>query len=65
MSKGKQRPDLVDVRPKDVMFSTAGQTGWAQKRCDISGHKGQMVEGDFHHLHSKFYDAESDGPIDE
>ena len=58
--KGKQRPDSVDVRPKDVMFSTAGPTGWAQKRRDITNHKGLRKEGDFSDQHHKFYDPESD-----
>ena len=61
--RGKQRPETVDVRPKDAMFSTAGQTGWAQKRRDIRDHKGEMVEGDFHHLHSKFW-SEGDEPVE-
>jgi len=58
MNQGKQRPDLVDKRPKDALFSTAGQTGWAQKRRDIRNHKGNMKEGDFHHLHDKLAEPE-------
>jgi hypothetical protein len=59
MNQGKQRPDLVDVRPKGALFSQAGQTGWKRKR-DISDHKGGKSEEDFHHLHSKFWSPGDD-----
>jgi hypothetical protein len=55
--RGKQRPELVDKRPRRVLFSTAGQTGWRRRR-DLRGHKGNMKEGDFSHLHHKFADPE-------
>jgi hypothetical protein len=51
--RGKQRPDLEDKRPKDALFSSAGQTGWKRRR-DISTHKGNKKEGDFSHLHDRF-----------
>ena len=60
--KGKQRPELVDKRPRRVLFSTAGQTGWRRRR-DISTHKGSnLKEGDFSHLHDKFW-GEGDDPV--
>jgi hypothetical protein len=55
--RGQQRPELVDVRPKEALFSSAGQTGWKRRR-DISTHKGNLSEKDFHHLHDKFADPE-------
>jgi hypothetical protein len=36
------------------MFSTQGSTGWRRRR-DISTHKGNKKEGDFSHLHEKFW----------
>jgi hypothetical protein len=60
--KGKQRPELVDVRPKEALFSSAGQTGWKRRR-DISAHKEGKKEGDFHHLHDKFW-SEGDKPVE-
>jgi hypothetical protein len=54
----KQRPDVQDVRPKDALFQSAGQTGWLGRR-DISGHKKGKKEGDFHHLHEKFTEEEA------
>ena len=57
--RGKQRPELVDKRPRRALFSTAGQTGWRRRR-DISTHKGSKQEGDFSHLHDKFADPAVD-----
>lgn len=53
--RGKQRPDLEDKRPKDALFSSAGQTGWRRRR-DLGDYKGNKKEGDFSHLHGKFAD---------
>jgi hypothetical protein len=61
--RGKQRPESVDVRPKEAMFHSAGQTGWAQKRRDISGHKGGRVEADFSDQHHKFW-SPGDDPVE-
>lgn len=55
--RGKQRPELVDVRPREALFSSAGQTGWLGRR-DISTHKGNKKEADFSHLHDKFANPE-------
>jgi hypothetical protein len=55
--KQKNRPDLEDKRPKGVLFSTAGQTGWHRRR-DLGDYKGDKKEGDFSHLHTKFTDPE-------
>ena len=56
--KQKNRPELVDKRPRRALFSTAGQTGWRRRR-DISTHKGNKKEGDFSHLHDKFTEEEA------
>jgi hypothetical protein len=60
--KKRNRPESVDVRAKDALFSEVGQTGWRRKR-DISNHKEGKLEGDFHHLHSKFW-SEGDDPVE-
>jgi hypothetical protein len=57
MNEGKQRPVMTDARPRRVMFSYMGSTGWRRRR-DISTHKGNRKEGDFSHLHDKFADPE-------
>jgi hypothetical protein len=55
--RAKNRPELVEKRPRGVLFSTAGQTGWRRRR-DIRNHKGNKKEDDFSHLHDKFTDQE-------
>jgi hypothetical protein len=55
--KEKNRPDIKDDRPKGVLFSSAGQTGWHRRR-DLGNYKGNRKEGDFSHLHGKFADRE-------
>ena len=55
--KSKNRPELVDKRPRWALFSTQGSTGWRRRR-DISAHKGHRVEDNFSHLHDKFADPE-------
>jgi len=56
--KSKNRPELVDKRPRWALFSTQGSTGWRRRR-DISTHKGNnKKEGDFSHLHDRFVDPE-------
>jgi hypothetical protein len=57
MSK-KNRPELVDKRPRRALFSTAGQTGWRRRR-DLGDYKGNKKEGDFSHLHDKFTEEEA------
>jgi hypothetical protein len=59
--KGKQRPELVDKRPRRALFSTAGQTGWRRRR-DLGDYKGNKKEGNFSHLHDKFW-GEGDDPV--
>jgi len=54
MNEGKQRPVMTDARPRRVMFSYVGSTGWRRRR-DIRSHKGSRKEGDFSHLHDKFW----------
>jgi hypothetical protein len=57
------RPEHVDKRPRWALFSTQGSTGWRRRR-DISTHKGNnMKEGDFSHLHDKFW-SEGDDPVE-
>jgi hypothetical protein len=56
--KQKNRPELVDQRPRWALFSTVGSTGWRRRR-DISAHKGTKTEGDFSHLHDKFTEEEA------
>jgi hypothetical protein len=56
--KSKNRPESVDKRPRQAMFSVQGSSGWRRRR-DIRNHKGNnMKEGDFSHLHNKFADPE-------
>jgi hypothetical protein len=50
----KNRPDIRDDRPKGVLFSTAGATGWHRRR-DLGNYMGNKKEGDFSHLHGKFW----------
>ena len=56
--KSKNRPELVDKRPRWALFTTAGQTGWRRRR-DIRNHKGQRTEAAFSHLHDKFTEEEA------
>jgi hypothetical protein len=56
--RAQNRPDIRDDRPKGVLFSTEGSTGWHCRR-DISTHKGNKKEGDFSHLHDKFTEEEA------
>lgn len=56
------RPDMKDDRPKGVLFSTEGSTGWGWIR-NIHDHKAGKREGDFHHLHSKFW-SPGDEPVE-
>ena len=58
MNEGKQRPVMTDARPRRVMFSYVGSTGWRRRR-DIRNHKGHRTEADFSHLHDKFTEDEA------
>ena len=60
--KQKNRPDLVDARPKGALFSEVGSTGWRRRR-DIRNHKGNKKEGDFSDQHHKFW-SEGDDPVE-
>jgi hypothetical protein len=57
--RAQNRPDIRDDRPKGVLFSTEGSTGWRRRR-DLGGYKGSKKEGDFSHLHEKFADPGDD-----
>jgi hypothetical protein len=59
--KSKNRPELVDKRPRWALFTTAGQSGWRRRR-DIRNHKGHRTEGDFSDQHDKFW-SEGDDPV--
>jgi hypothetical protein len=59
--KKKNRPDLEDVRPKGVLFSTEGSTGWGFIR-NLGNYKAGKSEKDFRHLHEKFW-GEGDDPV--
>jgi hypothetical protein len=60
--KVRNRPDHADKRPRWALFSTVGSTGWRRRR-DISAHKGNKKEGDFHEHHHKFW-SEGDDPVE-
>ena len=60
-SKKKNRPDMRDLIPKAVMFHEAGSTGWRRRR-NLGDYKGNKKEGDFSHLHEKFW-TEGDDPV--
>jgi len=57
--KNKNRLDLVDARPKGVLFSTEGSSGWGNVR-ELGTYKEDRgwSEHDFSHLHDKFADPE-------
>jgi hypothetical protein len=59
--RAQNRPDIRDDRPKGVLFSTEGSTGWRRRR-DLGDYKGNKKEGDFSHLHEKFW-GEGDDPV--
>jgi hypothetical protein len=50
----KNRPDIKDDRPKGVLFSTEGSTGWRRRR-DLGDYKGNKSEKNFDHLNDKFW----------
>jgi hypothetical protein len=52
--RAQNRPDIRDDRPKGVLFSTEGSTGWHRRR-NLGDYKGNKKEGDFSHLHDKFW----------
>jgi hypothetical protein len=52
------RPDMKDDRPKGVLFSTEGSTGWGRVR-NLGDYKEGKKEGDFSHLHDKFTEEEA------
>jgi hypothetical protein len=56
--RAQNRPDIRDDRPKGVLFSTEGSTGWHRRR-NLGDYKGNKKEGDFSHLHDKFTEEEA------
>jgi hypothetical protein len=59
--KSKNRPESVDRRPRQAMFSTQGSTGWRRRR-DLRNHKGYRKEDNFSDQHDKFW-SEGDDPV--
>jgi hypothetical protein len=55
------RPEISDDRPQGILFSTQGSTGWGRRR-NLGDYKGNKKEGDFSHLHDKFW-SEGDDPV--
>jgi hypothetical protein len=56
--RAQNRPDSRDDRPKGVLFSTEGSSGWGRIRR-LGDYKGNKKEGDFSHLHDKFTEEEA------
>jgi hypothetical protein len=57
--KSKGRPESVDKRPRQAMFSVQGSSGWRRRR-DIRNHKGTgMKEDNFSDQHHKFTEEEA------
>jgi hypothetical protein len=52
-----------DIRPRNqgVLFHDTGPTGWWRIR-NLGDYKGNKKEGDFSHLHEKFW-GEGDDPV--
>jgi hypothetical protein len=59
--KRKKRPSGQDGGTKWVPFGTEGSTG-CHRRRNLGGYKGNKKEGDFSHLHDKFW-GEGDDPV--
>jgi hypothetical protein len=64
----EQRPAVrtanrPDIRPRNqgVLFHATGSTGWRRRR-NLGDYKGNKKEGDFSHLHEKFW-TEGDDPV--
>jgi hypothetical protein len=51
--RAQNRPDLIP-RDKSVLFHDTGSTGWRRRR-NLGDYKGNKKEGDFSHLHEKFW----------
>ena len=52
--RAKNRPDIKDDRPKGVLFSIEGPTGWGRIR-QLGNYKGNKSERNFNHLNHKFW----------
>jgi hypothetical protein len=57
VTQARNRPDIRDLIPKGVLFSTEGPTGWGRKR-DLGNYKEGKSEHDFSHLNAKWVDPE-------
>jgi hypothetical protein len=58
--RAANRPD-IRPRGEGVLFHDTGATGWGRRR-DLGDYKGNKKEGDFLHLHEKFW-GEGDDPV--
>jgi hypothetical protein len=56
------RPEIRDDRPQGILFSAVGSTWWGRIRR-LGDYKGNKKEGDFSHLHDKFW-SEGDDPVE-
>lgn len=50
----ENRPDNEMHIPRGVLFAETGSTGWGRIRR-LGNYKGNKKEGDFSHLHEKFW----------
>jgi hypothetical protein len=51
--RAQNRPDRRR-RDEGVLFHNTGSTGWRRRR-NLGDYKGNKKEGDFSHLHEKFW----------
>jgi hypothetical protein len=51
--RAHNRPDLIR-RDEGVLFHNTDSTGWGRRR-NLGDYKGNKKEGDFSHLHEKFW----------
>jgi hypothetical protein len=58
-TQSSNRPEISNRIPKDVMFHSAGPTGWGRIR-DLGGHKQGRSEHDFRAQHRRFFDLAVD-----
>jgi hypothetical protein len=57
--RAKNHPDIKDDRSKGVLFGEVGSTGWGRIRR-LGDYKGNKKEGDFSHLHDRFWSPGDD-----
>jgi hypothetical protein len=57
--RAQNRPDIRDDRPRGVLFSTAGPTGWGRRR-NLGDYKAGRSEHNFADQHDRFFDPAVD-----